>query len=203
MLEVERYHQQLVHERTLQHERWEEQRALLVTTHERYVPTTFDFEQKLDEDEQLRLQLEDEAELSREFNEQTQLEDDIDTEIENLRHRYETQLAAGARQPALQRRERHHEEEVHGAHEGDRGPEGGDQEPARQGEELHEQIKALEREISAHKREIKSRGDTIGEEEKKILKKKNQELEKFKFVLDYKIKELKRQIERARPNQRT
>jgi hypothetical protein len=27
------------------------------------------------------------------------------------------------------------------------------------------------------------------------LKKKNQELEKFKFVLDYKIKELKKQIE--------
>lgn len=27
------------------------------------------------------------------------------------------------------------------------------------------------------------------------MKKKNQELEKFKFVLDYKIKELKRQIE--------
>ena len=33
--------------------------------------------------------------------------------------------------------------------------------------------------------------------EKKIyqLKKKNQELEKFKFVLDYKIKDLNRQIE--------
>ena len=33
--------------------------------------------------------------------------------------------------------------------------------------------------------------------EKRIydLKKKNQELEKFKFVLDYKIKELKKQIE--------
>ena len=27
------------------------------------------------------------------------------------------------------------------------------------------------------------------------MKKKNQELEKFKFVLDYKIKELKKQIE--------
>ena len=82
MLEVERY-QQLVHERTLQHERWEEQRALLVTTHERYVhELTDDFEQKLDEDRQLRLQLEDEkAELNREFNEsKTQLEDDIDTE---------------------------------------------------------------------------------------------------------------------------
>ena len=37
---------------------------------------------------------------------------------------------------------------------------------------------------------------TIGELEKKIysLKKKTQELEKFKFVLDYKIKELKRDI---------
>lgn len=38
---------------------------------------------------------------------------------------------------------------------------------------------------------------TISEKDKRIydLKKKNQELEKFKFVLDYKIKELKRQIE--------
>lgn len=42
----------------------------------------------------------------------------------------------------------------------------------------------------------------LGEKEKKILdlKKKNQELEKFKFVLDYKIKELKKQIE-PRENQ--
>ena len=37
----------------------------------------------------------------------------------------------------------------------------------------------------------------IQTKEKRIydLKKKNQELEKFKFVLDYKIKELKKQIE--------
>merc|ERR1712023_12718 len=37
----------------------------------------------------------------------------------------------------------------------------------------------------------------MGDKENRIydLKKKNQELEKFKFVLDYKIKELKRQIE--------
>ena len=36
----------------------------------------------------------------------------------------------------------------------------------------------------------------IGDKEKKIysLKKKTQELEKFKFVLDYKIRELKRDI---------
>lgn len=44
---------------------------------------------------------------------------------------------------------------------------------------------------------IHDRDISIGEKEKKIyeLKKRNQELEKFKFVLDYKIKELKRQIE--------
>jgi hypothetical protein len=38
---------------------------------------------------------------------------------------------------------------------------------------------------------------SIADKERQIyeLKKKNQELEKFKFVLDYKIKELKQQIE--------
>ena len=35
MLEVERY-QQLVHERALQTQRWEDQRAMLVQTHEAY-----------------------------------------------------------------------------------------------------------------------------------------------------------------------
>ena len=44
--------------------------------------------------------------------------------------------------------------------------------------------------------QILDKDTTIGELEKKIysLKKKTQELEKFKFVLDYKIKELKRDI---------
>ena len=44
--------------------------------------------------------------------------------------------------------------------------------------------------------EIRERDETIGDKEKRIydLKKKNQELEKFKFVLDYKIKELKKQV---------
>lgn len=47
------------------------------------------------------------------------------------------------------------------------------------------------------KREVNEQDETIGEKERRIydLKKKNQELEKFKFVLDYKIKELKKQIE--------
>lgn len=44
---------------------------------------------------------------------------------------------------------------------------------------------------------IKERDERICDKERRVydLKKKNQELEKFKFVLDYKIKELKILIE--------
>ena len=47
-----------------------------------------------------------------------------------------------------------------------------------------------------NKQELKDRDETLFEKRDKImsLKKKIQELEKFKFVLDYKIKELKRDI---------
>ena len=55
-----------------------------------------DFEQKLDEDKQLRMTLEDEKqELNKEFDEiKLQLEDDIDTEIQSMRSKYDQQLAA-------------------------------------------------------------------------------------------------------------
>ena len=51
--------------------------------------------------------------------------------------------------------------------------------------------------IRAKKRVTRDKDETIALKEKEIyeLKKKNQELEKFKFVLDYRIKELKKQIE--------
>ncbi len=50
--------------------------------------------------------------------------------------------------------------------------------------------------INEQKKEIHEKDNQIGDREKVIygLKKKTQELEKFKFVLDYKIKELKRDI---------
>merc|ERR1712196_113321 len=52
-----------------------------------------------------------------------------------------------------------------------------------------------ERELNL--KEIKERDKTIADKEQRIfdLKKQNQELEKFKFVLDYRIKELKAQID--------
>merc|ERR1712151_603423 len=60
-----------------------------------------------------------------------------------------------------------------------------------------EKIDQLQKEKDHNLKEIKDRDKTIGDREGKIydLKKQNQELEKFKFVLDYKIRELKAQID--------
>merc|ERR1711998_524131 len=60
-----------------------------------------------------------------------------------------------------------------------------------------EKIDALMKDKDSNVKEIKERDKTIGDKETRIgdLKKQNQELEKYKFVLDYKIKELKAQID--------
>jgi len=182
-------------------ERLDEQRRQLVLSHERYVEElTSDFERKLDEERQARLQLEEErTELDKELNEmQNQLEDDIDTEIENMKRVNEEKLAI-SRETTLK-------------YKGENGimkkksvlmhRDIEDQKEEMKNllvkeKELHDQIKLLEKEVSAHKKEIKTRDVSIGEKEKRIyeLKKKNQELDKFKFVLDFKIRELKQQIE--------
>merc|ERR1711904_254278 len=60
-----------------------------------------------------------------------------------------------------------------------------------------EWVDKLIRERDQNLKEIRERDKMIGDKEQRIydLKKQNQELEKFKFVLDYKIKELKAQID--------
>ncbi|RNF03776.1 WDdomain 65 [Trypanosoma rangeli] len=70
-------------------------------------------------------------------------------------------------------------------------------EKLRQQTTLESQIEAAKRDIGALTQEFKDRGETIAEKERRVLdlKKKNQELEKFKFVLEYKIRELKSQID--------
>merc|ERR1711881_460417 len=66
-----------------------------------------------------------------------------------------------------------------------------------QNKKKQEKIDALMKDKDSNVKEIKERDKTIGDKETRIgdLKKQNQELEKFKFVLDYKIKELKAQID--------
>jgi uncharacterized protein (DUF3084 family) len=61
---------------------------------------------------------------------------------------------------------------------------------------LQNRAKDLANVISGQQLELAERDNTIRDKDSRIfdLKKKTQELEKFKFVLDYKIKELKRDI---------
>ena len=68
-----------------------------------------------------------------------------------------------------------------------------------QNQELNTEIANTNREkqhIESMKNELQERGRTIKDKENKIdqYRKQTQELEKFKFVLDYKIKELKSRI---------
>lgn len=200
MEEVGKY-QQLVRARDAQAERLSEQRRLLIATQNRYIQElTSDFEQKLYEERQLHMQLEDEkADLNKALQEtRNQLEDDVDTEVEMLKKSLDERLVQ-AREVTLK-------------YKGENGimkkkfaviqKDMDDQKETMkllldQERELQEQIKVLEKEVSAHKREIKLRDGAIGDKEKRIyeLKKKNQELDKFKFVLDFKIRELKKQVE--------
>lgn len=63
--------------------------------------------------------------------------------------------------------------------------------------QFHKNIQDLEKQIAALKKEIAEKDTIIQNKEQQIydIKRTNQELEKFKFVLNYKIEELKSQIE--------
>jgi chromosome segregation ATPase len=71
-----------------------------------------------------------------------------------------------------------------------------------QSRNFEQKIRDLQNQIEAQKSEKEDRITTIEDKEARIieLKKKTQELEKFKFVLDYKIKELKRDIGPSKDN---
>jgi uncharacterized coiled-coil DUF342 family protein len=128
----------------------------------------------------------------------SQMENDLDDEAAGTRKAYQDRLDAEREQAlkfkgengimkkkfaALQRDIEENKESIKGALNRQDG--------------LRRVIEGLEKEISVLRGHIYERDLTIGDKEKRIyeLKKKNQELEKFKFVLDYKIKELKGQVE--------
>lgn len=197
---VDKY-QQLVRERDQQTSRLQEQRNQLIYTHERYVHDLLrDYERKVEEEQQVRIQLSDQrTDTQHEITEiEHQVEDDIDTEIENLRSAYdekltmtrETTLKLKGENGIMKKKRIVYQREIEAQQDEIKALMDKDK-------EYHVQIGILEKEIKSHKKEIKSRDLNIAEKERKIydLKKKNQELDKFKFVLDYKIRELKQQIE--------
>lgn len=200
MEQVDKCHS-IIRERDAHIERLDEQRLILVETHEKYIESlTSDYDRKLEEEIHTRTQFEEEkAELHKELEEACQqLEDDVDTEVEGMKSGYDLKLSVAKESTLkykgengmLKKRFTVMQQELELQKE--------EEAALREREkELHVQITVLEKEISAFKKEIKARDGTIGEKEKRIyeLKKKNQELDKFKFVLDFKIRELKRQIE--------
>lgn len=137
--------------------------------------------------------------IIREFHEtRSQLEEDTDKEIEHLKEKYDSKLHLERDATLRLKGENGIMKKKFSALEKDiEDQKENIKEMAEEEKKLSTHIKKLEDRIKSHKEEIDERDRTIGEKEKQIydLKKDNQELEKFKFVLDYQIKELKRQIE--------
>jgi len=153
----------------------------------------------LEKSGQLDAANEEKREAEREHNEvRRQIELDADREILSIKNQYErilkeereTSLHLKGDNGILQKKFKSMVQEI-------------DEQKAKREEMEGEQkkllahIRALEKEILSGKKDCEERDETIQDKEKRIydLKKKNQELEKFKFVLDYKIRELKKQIE--------
>merc|ERR1719146_601053 len=200
MIEVAKY-QKLAAEREREHEEWQRQHKALLEAHQRKVAELQKkFEDQEADDRAHKTRIIEEKELNSRVHGETlrQLEHDADTEIEELKRQYKERLNAEhddkvrlKGQAGIHRK--HHEDLK-------RQMQKKDEELRMQQDEARkkqEMVDRLIREREANLKEIRERDKTIGDKEQRIydLKKQNQELEKFKFVLDYKIKELKAQID--------
>jgi len=200
MIEVGRY-QKLASEREAIHRRWEGDHRTLLENHNRTVAEMQrEFAEKQAADKHRIQLIMEEKDLAERVHQETmrQLEQDTDREIEELKEEKEGRLKAEKDDKVrlrgqsgihkrnhedLKRQMQKKEEELRMYQE--------------QADKKQERIDQLQKERDHNYKEIKDRDKTIGDKEQKIydLKKQNQELEKFKFVLDYKIKELKAQID--------
>ncbi|CAJ1399359.1 unnamed protein product [Effrenium voratum] len=127
-----------------------------------------------------------------------QLEQDADREIEELKEMYEQKLAQEKDDKVRLRGQAG----IHQKHHHDLNTEMMKKEEevktkAEESRKAEEKIQGLVKDKDSNEKEIKERDKTIADKEQRIfdLKKQNQELEKFRFVLDYKIRELKAQID--------
>jgi cilia- and flagella-associated protein 57 len=200
MTEVERY-QALQAEVGAQTSAWKSKRGASEAGHASTMArVTNELERRLEEVKERRAGLIKDVDGGRQdWGEmRAQMENDLDDEVSGTRRAYQDRLDGEREQAlkykgengimkkkfaALQRDIEENKDSIRGALERQEG--------------LRRVIDGLDKEIALLRSQIYDRDVTIGEKEKKIyeLKKKNQELEKFKFVLDYKIKELKGQVE--------
>eukprot|EP00929_Paragymnodinium_shiwhaense_P023266 TRINITY_DN1460_c0_g2_i1.p1 TRINITY_DN1460_c0_g2~~TRINITY_DN1460_c0_g2_i1.p1 ORF type:complete len:1226 (+),score=432.73 TRINITY_DN1460_c0_g2_i1:97-3774(+) len=200
MIEVGRY-QKLASEMQTLDSQWKDQHRGLMEKHNRSVAEMQrEFAEKMAADKHRIQNILEEKDLAERVHQETmrQLEQDTDREIEELKEEKEARLRQEKddkvwlrgqsgihkrKHEDLKRQMQKKEEELR-LHE-------------EQAAKKQERIDLLHKERDHNMNEIRERDKTIGDKEQKIyeLKKQNQELEKFKFVLDYKIKELKAQID--------
>ncbi|KAL2630593.1 hypothetical protein R1flu_015279 [Riccia fluitans] len=200
LVEVARY-TALENDKEIQRLEYLEDRAILTEKHEKaLVDITDTYEEKLEIQENAYAKLKEEAaQALLDFEEiRRQMEEDTDKEIEDQKEKYDSMVAAeketvtrlkgenGIMRKKFSEFKKENEEQREEL-----------QLQFEQKKELYEIIGSLERDIAGLKKDIQERDDTIGEKEKRIydMKRKNLELEKFKFVLDFKIKDLSDQIE--------
>ncbi|PFH36656.1 WD domain, G-beta repeat-containing protein [Besnoitia besnoiti] len=204
-IEVARYHRALS-ERERDNAEWETR--LKQVTDEfsaKFTQMTTDFEasKKASRDELATLQQQKDLAFKTHQELLRQIEEDADREIEELKETYEEKLAHENSEKVRLRgqtgihRKRHEDlkEQVELL-----------KEELKHKEEIAQRYRAdidkllTDREIVL--KEVQERDRTIGDKEQRVyeLKKQNQELEKFKFVLSHKIRELKATID---PKDRT
>jgi len=200
MVEVQRY-EKLKQDLDREKQEWEAQQSSLLQDHAGVIDQMredAEKHQRSNRDHQDRIIKEKEQAFKHHQETLAQLEQDADREIEELKEMFEQKLAqekddkvklrgqAGIHQKHhddLKREMLKKEDDVRKEEEKNRSAEG--------------KIVNLMKDKDSAEKEIKERDKTIADKEQRIydLKKQNQELEKFRFVLDYKIKELKAQID--------
>jgi hypothetical protein len=200
MIEVAKY-QKLAAERDRAHDEWQGQHKRILEQQDAKVKELKKkFEEQDLEDSSHKSRIQQDQEMNAKVHAETlrQLEQDADREIEELKEQYEEKLNQEREDKVRLRGQagihrKHHEDLKRQMQKKD------DELRMQQDEARKKQdsVDKLIKEREANLKEIKERDKTIGDKEQRIydLKKQNQELEKFKFVLDYRIKELKAQID--------
>jgi chromosome segregation ATPase len=180
---------------------WEAQKSQLMQGHEGVIAQMseeFEKQKKSNWDERDRIIREKEQAFKQHHETLAQLEQDADREIEELKEMFEEKLANEKDEKVRLRGQagihRKHHDDLKRQMQKKQDDVKKEEERNRKNED---RIGALQKDKESNEKEIKERDKTITDKEQRIydLKKQNQELEKFKFVLDYKIKELKGQID--------
>lgn len=199
-VEVKRF-EKLAKDKEREQTEWEASHSQLLQEHEAVIEkmkNEHERQQQQNWSTRDRIVKEKESALKTHHETLKQLEQDADREIEELKEMYEQKLGLEKEEKVRLRGQagmhRKYHEECHRENRQKMDEVRKEEENNRKADNT---IAGLIKEKDSNEKEIKERDKTIADKEQRIydLKKQNQELEKFKFVLDYKIRELKAQID--------